>query len=318
MLHSCVNEERFVRLRLITSIAALWAFYPAVSNADAILYRLSVDYSGLEGLPAGSTLNWSLEVPSIISTYTDVTTILNSALGVGFGNCGAVTNAQVSPTSLMGVTGGGLPGPFVSDTVASWATLCGPGNAYGGAAQFYKVPFTSLGVYAAYNSPAGGADAIGSLTIADELNLQGGPGTSPILLDVPLVAVVTGTIGGQSSEDYYSFIWAGGAFSATGSITGPTNPGASYSFSEGIVGSCSSGGSATLDGSDTFTGTISITNLPAGQYCIGIDANNVNDPTFAINFNTPVQGTPEPSTFVLICAGLGIAGMKRLLDFMVD
>jgi hypothetical protein len=298
-----------VRLRLITLIAALWAFCPAVSYANAVLYTVSVDYSGLEGLPAGSTLNWSLEVPSVISASTDITTILSSALGPGFGICGAVTSSQISPTSLTGVSGGGLPGPFVGDTVASWATPCGPGNMYSGAAQFYKVPFNSLGFYTAYNSPAGGADAIGTLTIAAELNLQGGPGTSPTLLDVPLVAVVTGTIGAQGTEDYYTFLWGGGPFSATGSITGPTNNGASYSFSEGDT--CGSGG-ATLDGTDSFTATITIPNLAAGQYCIGIDANNVNDPTFAINFNTPVGGVPEPSAFVLLAAGLGIIGLLRL------
>jgi hypothetical protein len=58
----------------------------------------------------------------------------------------------------------------------------------------------------------------------------------------------------------------------------------------------------TLD-ADGFTATITIPNLAAGQYCIGIDANNVNDPTFAINFKTPMEGVPEPSAFVLLAAG---------------
>jgi len=295
-----------VRLRLITLIAALWAFFPAVSNANAVLYTVSADYSGLEGLGAQSTVNWSFEVPSIISAFTNVTTILNSALGPGFGNCGAVTNSDVSPNSLSGVSGPGLPGSFAGYTTAEWATLCGPGNIFGGAAQFYYQPLTQFGTYAAYDHLG---DLLGTLTIAAELNLQGGPGTSPTLLDVPLVAVVTGTIGAQGTEDYYSFLWSGGAFSATGSITGPTNNGASYLFSEGDT--CGSGGNATLDGTDNFTGTIAIANLAAGQYCIGIDANNVNDPTFAINFNTPVEGVPEPSTLWLVGAGIGLAAFLR-------
>jgi hypothetical protein len=296
-----------VRLRLITLIAVLWACHPEVSRADAVLYTVSADYSGLEGLGSQSTLNWSFEVPSIISGpgFTEVTTILNSALGPGFGNCGAVTKSFVNPTGKQ--TGPELAS-FVSETEAEWATLCGPGNDIGGAGQFYYQPLTQLGTYTAY-SYAG--VSLGTLTIAAELNLQGGPSTSPTLLDVPLVAVITGTIGAQSPEDYYSFFWAGGAFNATGSITGPTNTGASYLFSEGVAGSCSSGGGATLNGNDNFSATIAFTNLVAGQYCIGIDANNINDPTFAINFNTPVAGVPEPSGCVLLSAGLGILSRLR-------
>jgi hypothetical protein len=145
---------------------------------------------------------------------------------------------------------------------------------------------------------------------AGELDLQGGPSSSPVLLDAALVEQVTGTIGGQGTTDYYSFFWEGGAFSATASITGTPNNGASYLFSEGVAGSCSSGGSATLNGPD-FTGTIAIGNLAAGQYCIGIDANDSHDPTFAINFATPVSGVPEPSTLVLLLAGLGMVGALR-------
>jgi hypothetical protein len=130
------------------------------------------------------------------------------------------------------------------------------------------------------------------------------------------VAAITGTIGGYSTLEDYSFLWAGGAFSATASVTG-ANPGASYLFSEGAAGTCSGGGAATLNGSDSFSGTIAIGNLAAGQYCIGLDANNPSDPAFALTFNTPVEGvvavtlTPEPSTFALLSLGLGLAGLLR-------
>ena len=103
-----------------------------------------------------------------------------------------------------------------------------------------------------------------------------------------------------------------GAFSATASMTG-ASAGASYVFSEGVTGSCSSGGSQTLDSGDIFTGTIAIANLVPGQYCIGIDANSASDPAFALTFNTPVDGaTPEPSTVVLLSAGLGVVCVLRL------
>jgi hypothetical protein len=145
---------------------------------------------------------------------------------------------------------------------------------------------------------------IGTLTVAAELNLQGGPGTSPTVLNVPLVAQVTGTIGGQGSQDYYEFYWAGGAFSATGSISGTPNTGASYLFSEGVAGSCGGGSTAALNSGDSFTSTIAIASLAPGNYCIGIDANNSNDPAFSIDFNTPVQAaTPEPSGIVLLSVG---------------
>ena len=137
-------------------------------------------------------------------------------------------------------------------------------------------------------------------TVATTLNnFPGGPSSAPVFLIGSTVGVVTGTIGGQGSQDYYSFLWSGGAFNATSSITG-ANAGASYLFSEGVVGSCSAGGTATLDSSDSFTGTIAITSLAAGQYCIGINANDPHDPAFTLTFNTPVSGVPEPATFTLV------------------
>ena len=145
-------------------------------------------------------------------------------------------------------------------------------------------------------------------------NFQGGSSSTPIFLpDGHLVAEVTGAIGGLGSQDYYSFYWAGGDFSATASITGAPGAGSSYLFSEGVAGSCSSGGTATLNGSDSFTSTIGIANLAAGQYCIGLDANNINDPGFVLAFTTPVTGqTPEPSGFVLLSTGLGMISALRL------
>lgn len=147
------------------------------------------------------------------------------------------------------------------------------------------------------------------------INFQGGSSSTPVLLPSgEPVAELSGTIGGVGSEDYYLFSWAGGAFSATASITDAPNVGASYLFSGGNAGSCSSGGTATLNSDDSFTNTITIGDLAAGQYCIGIDANNANDPAFALTFNTPVTGTstPEPSGFVLLSIGLGMISFLRL------
>ena len=120
-------------------------------------------------------------------------------------------------------------------------------------------------------------------------NFPGGPNSTPtFLLAVAPIAEVTGTIGG-GTQDYYIFQWAGGAFNASASITG-ANVGASYMFSEGTVPGCGMGNGTTLNSSDNFTGTIAISNLAPGQYCIGLIANNSNDPAFTLTFNTPVLG----------------------------
>jgi hypothetical protein len=125
------------------------------------------------------------------------------------------------------------------------------------------------------------------------------------------VAAVTGTISGLGAEEYYGFFWPGGAFSATASISGASGA-ASYLFTEGLAGSfCSGGASQTLNSADSFTSTISNANLPPGQYCIGIDANNANDPNFSVTFITPVRGVPEPSCFLLLSVGLGMIGVLR-------
>jgi hypothetical protein len=144
-------------------------------------------------------------------------------------------------------------------------------------------------------------------------NFQGGSSSTPVFLPSgDLVGQVTGAIGGFGSQDYYSFYWSGGDFSATASIAGAPSA-ASYLLSEGI--DCNSGGTAMLNSSDSFTSTIGIANLAAGQYCIGLNANSVNDPAFALTFNTPVIGpapAPEPSGFVLLSIGVGMIGALRL------
>jgi len=151
--------------------------------------------------------------------------------------------------------------------------------------------------------------SVGSLRMAQSTTIQGGTGFAPVALNAPEIGQVFGSIGGLGTQDYYSFTWAGGTFSATASVTGPPNGSASYLFSEGVVGTCGSGGSATLNTGDSFTGTITIPNLAAGQYCIGLDANSSNDPNFTLTFNTPVQGVPEPATFTFFLSGLAVIGV---------
>jgi len=142
---------------------------------------------------------------------------------------------------------------------------------------------------------------------------QGGPASAPVVLvSGTTLGAITGTIGGDGSEDYYSFFWGGGEFSVTTTITG-ANPGASYGFSFNPVFSGCANGPVALNSSNHFSYTyVSSPLLAAGQYCIGIDANSANDPAFMLTFNTPVAGssTPEPSDFALLSIGLGIIGLR--------
>ncbi len=169
------------------------------------------------------------------------------------------------------------------------------------------------------NLSAGGCDLFqsGQVTsqVATLINFEGGSTSTPVLLPSgELVSEVTGTIGGFGSQDYYTFGWNGGAFSATAAITGTPNAGASYLYSVGPAGTCSDGGSETLNSGDGFMSTIDIGNLAAGQYCIGIAANNSNDPAFALTFNTPVgTAAPEPGTFLTLAAALAALGIFKLV-----
>lgn len=154
------------------------------------------------------------------------------------------------------------------------------------------------------------AYAQANTTMLGLLNVQGGTASAPSFLVGTAVGGVGGTISGLGAEDYYSFNWAGGPFSASASVSGAPS-GASYLYSAGVEGTCSSLASETLNSGDGFSGTISSGNLAPGQYCIGLDANSPNDPNFSLIFNTPVGGVPEPSTFFLFSAGIGLIGACR-------
>jgi hypothetical protein len=150
-------------------------------------------------------------------------------------------------------------------------------------------------------------------TVGAQFSLQGGSSAAPVPLPAGFeVAGLTGTIGG-GLEDYYLFSWAGGAFSATASVTGAPNPSASYLFSLGTAGNCNSS-TAILDSGNGFASTIGVSSLAAGTYCVGLDANNPNDPMFGLTFNTPVSGTatPEPSGAVYLLTGLGLALASKM------
>src|SRR5579864_2916539 len=190
---------------------------PAASRADAILYSLSQDFSGIGGFGPSSTVSWSFEVPSILTTKTAITNFLSASLGAGFSACGTITGVSLP--------GSGSPG-FLSSAATFWSQACGSsasGGPFTGALADLLVSPASFGIFDTYGQRTHQLN--GTLTIADVTNLQGGPSTSPVILDVPLVAQINGTIGGAGTEDYYSFLWNGGAFSTTAIIGGTPNAG---------------------------------------------------------------------------------------------
>lgn len=150
-------------------------------------------------------------------------------------------------------------------------------------------------------------------TWTETLNgFQGGTTSAPVMIGGLPIVGLNGTISGLGTEDYYTFYWGGGAFSATASVTGASS-GASYVFSAGVSGSCNSVGNETLNSGDGFSDTISAGNLAAGQYCIGLDATSASDPNFSLTFSTPVSSAPEPGTFVLLFTGLAIVAVRNRL-----
>jgi hypothetical protein len=137
--------------------------------------------------------------------------------------------------------------------------------------------------------------------------LQGGPASNPVALSGTGIAALSGTIGGFGSADFYRFSWPGGEFTADASVTG-VNADGSYDFelfnaNGGLVAD------EVLDAADDFAAAID-ESISAADYIVGLVADNINDPSFTITFDTPVEGaavaTPEPDTLSLVTVGLGL------------
>jgi len=127
--------------------------FSTVSQAD-VLYSLSTDYSGIAGLPSGSTVNWQFVVPSILTTPTTITSFLSVSLGSGFSSsCGTVLDAQLPLND-----GGG----FTSLVFTDFTGTC-PDGRTGVGAHF----FGGLGSLGVDNAFAGTGARIGTLTLSD-------------------------------------------------------------------------------------------------------------------------------------------------------
>jgi hypothetical protein len=238
----------------------------------------------------------------VASTYNSN---LNGTMAVFF-----VDNAPGNGTGLVGTEGSVFYGYNLS---GSLGPIMSVGGVWNGGGPDNTFPTTAGDLeFASVQPPALVASTFKAVATQNVSGYQGGTSSAPVFLvgGAPIGAV-SGTISGQGAQDYYWFYWSGGPFAATASITGASS-GASYLFSAGLAGTCSSVANQTLNTADSFYSTISAANLPAGQYCIGLNANSPNDPNFSLTFDTPVSGTPEPSTFLLLSLGAaGIFGLRR-------
>ena len=261
---------------------------------------------GTPGTPFPVTFDAFLNVPVInpgASTLTDGVNIYSGALRAGTNNDIVFQNVSFNPPGISGsfFTIGNI---FVNPSLT-------PGGIFL-PASFYEITET---ISDSAFIPIANSQGVVAFTNPSTLtSFTGGSSSAPAALPAAtLVGAITGSIGGLGSQDYYSFFWPGGSFSATASLTGAPNPTSSYLFSEGVTSACNGVASLTLNNGDSFTGTITNANLAAGQYCIGIDANNPTDPNFTLTFNTPVTSqAPEPTGLVLFSIGAGMLAALRL------
>ena len=152
-------------------------------------------------------------------------------------------------------------------------------------------------------TPNGGA--------ATDIALSGGGASNPVSLPLTEISSISGAIGGGVSSQFYSFNWTGGQFSATLSLTGAASN-IPYAMELCSGGTCDTILMTTklsaTNPTDALTGTLTDT-LAAGTYTIGlIEKQPGTDPAFTLSFNTPVSGTPEPTTWSLMILGVGGMG----------
>lgn len=141
-----------LRKTAIGALLVILLAVPLVSSASPFLYSLSTDYSGINGLPSGSTVSWQFVVPSILTTPTTITNFLSASLGPGFSSCGGVLDAQLPLVAAS---------PYTSLVITDFTGSCF--GATGAGANFFG-SLGSTGVDNAFARSTG--TKIGMLTIS--------------------------------------------------------------------------------------------------------------------------------------------------------
>ncbi|WP_077033024.1 hypothetical protein [Pelomonas sp. KK5] len=146
------------------------------------------------------------------------------------------------------------------------------------------------------------------------VDFQGGTQDAPVALPrvIQQVGAISGTIGGAPDVDFYKFVWNGGHFAATATLTG-ADATAEFTFKLIDFDTGTVIGRLALDqAGNNFNGTLGA-DLPAGVYEIGLISGASADPAFTISFDTSAQApVPEPATAALWLAGLlAVFGHKK-------
>jgi hypothetical protein len=332
-----INSIRWIRWLLPALLAGM--LQVAVAHADYITYTESTMASGMLGSssftdalvtltvvgnPLAPTLCAGGGVPNCTA---DAGQISVDVAGVGTANFLAANNNGAQGVVLGTGTGSGTM-PSVSMSVFKFpngssgaAVLVTSSSAFatyditqsigpitGSSLASNNFPFPTSAGDLVLNSV--GDDA--TFSAVSTLTLPGGTLSNPVTFLEQGLGQISSSIGAFGSESAYEFSWSGGEFSATAAVS-DANPDDSYEY---ILSQLYEPGqqndnidSLILNSMNNFTDDISETNLPPGDYVIGLFANNVNDPNFTINFNTPVNGTagasvPEPSSLALFAPAL--------------
>jgi len=307
------------------SLAQLFAAYPGGA------YHFNAPAAGNTPESQNATLNFNpdfLKNGAMASTMPMLTNYgslqnLNVASSFtftfnSFNGFGAPPAGYVEPYTQIGIfdlakLGQGLENavvyvsPYLTNTSTSFilgANTLQPGTNYG-----FAVNFDSF-CGAAQNCPAHhelASYTLGAFTTAQGpavpptlVNFQGGTQAKPVALPdaINKIGAVSGTIGGAPDVDYYKFVWGGGEFAATATLTGAL---ASDFFNFELIDFVSGNilEKLTLDQLDNnFNGTLSQW-LAAGVYEIGINCNHCVDPEFTISFDSSGE-VPEPGSLALL------------------
>ena len=86
------------------------------ARADSFLYTLSTNYSGINGLPAGSTVSWQFEVPSLLTATTTITSFMSASLGPGLASCDGVLDAKLPILPA--------PNPYSGEVITDFIGSC--------------------------------------------------------------------------------------------------------------------------------------------------------------------------------------------------
>jgi hypothetical protein len=159
---------------------------------------------------------------------------------------------------------------------------------------------------------------LGNLTLTDApgavVTTPGGTMAAPTALPSGQISAISGAIGPQALEQYYSFDWAGGAFGTTAAVTGaaPADLFTLMLFGNRV------NIAASLNQANGFLAGLNVVDLAPGRYSVGLAADVNVDPDFTLRFDAPIgiaatAAVPEPAAWAMMMVGIGAGGalMRR-------